>query len=144
MAIRSGEPFRLQIYEFLHTLAQGGIQSQFSELHLSNGEDQGASGTGLGVLINPMLKVLDEMYSAQDELIKYEHFHHFFSMIYLSSICSFFKISCELGIYGSMIMQTRNGQMKNLRNYMKHMRDCLIWFLSFVMFHGPSIYHWGQ
>ncbi|CAB4316820.1 unnamed protein product [Prunus armeniaca] len=70
MAIRSGEPFRLQIYEFLHTLAQGGVQSQFSEMHLSNGEDQGASGTGLGVLINPMIEVLDEMYRAQDDLIK--------------------------------------------------------------------------
>lgn len=70
MAIRSGEPFRLQIYEFLHTLAQGGLQSQFSEMHLSNGEDQGASGTGLGVLISPMIKALDEMYRAQDDLIK--------------------------------------------------------------------------
>ncbi|XP_021893463.1 uncharacterized protein LOC110811314 isoform X2 [Carica papaya] len=70
MAIRSGEPFRLQIYEFLHALAQGGVQSQLSEMHLSNGEDQGASGTGLGVLITPMLKVLDEMYAAQDDLIK--------------------------------------------------------------------------
>lgn len=71
IAIRSGEPYRLQIYEFLHTLAQGGMQSQFSDIHTSNGEDQGASGTGLGSLISPMLKVLDEMYSAQDELIKY-------------------------------------------------------------------------
>ncbi|OWM90233.1 uncharacterized protein LOC116187487 [Punica granatum] len=70
LAIRSGEPFRLQIYEFLHTLAQGGVQSQISEMHLSNGEDQGASGTGLGVLLSPMLKVLDEMYMAQDDLIK--------------------------------------------------------------------------
>ncbi|KAL3622785.1 hypothetical protein CASFOL_033393 [Castilleja foliolosa] len=70
MAIRSGEPYRLQIYEFLHTLAQGGVQSQFSDIHTSNGEDQGASGTGLGSLISPMLEVLDEMYSAQDELIK--------------------------------------------------------------------------
>lgn len=70
VAIRSGEPFRLQIYEFLHALAQGGVQSQLSEMHLSNGEDQGASGTGLGVLITPMIKVLDEMYSAQDDLIK--------------------------------------------------------------------------
>ncbi|KAF7820454.1 TSET complex member tstB [Senna tora] len=70
MAIRSGEPFRLQIYEFLHTLAQGGLQSQFSDMHLSNGEDQGASGTGLGVLLSPMIKVLDEMYTAQDDLIK--------------------------------------------------------------------------
>ncbi|KAL5052780.1 hypothetical protein RYX36_033462 [Vicia faba] len=70
MAIRSGEPFRLQIYEFLHTLAQGGLQSQLSDVHLSNGEDQGASGTGLGVLLSPMIKVLDEMYRAQDDLIK--------------------------------------------------------------------------
>ncbi|XP_022731492.1 uncharacterized protein LOC111286003 isoform X3 [Durio zibethinus] len=70
VAIRSGEPFRLQIYEFLHALAHGGVQSQLSEMPLSNGEDQGASGTGLGVLITPMIKVLDEMYSAQDDLIK--------------------------------------------------------------------------
>ncbi|KZV39204.1 hypothetical protein F511_29570 [Dorcoceras hygrometricum] len=70
LAIRSGEPYRLQIYEFLHALAQGGVQSQFSDIHTSNGEDQGASGTGLGSLISPMLKVLDEMYGAQDELTK--------------------------------------------------------------------------
>ncbi|KAL2342636.1 hypothetical protein Fmac_003921 [Flemingia macrophylla] len=70
MAIRSGEPFRLQIYEFLHTLSHGGLQSQLSDMHLSNGEDQGASGTGLGVLLSPMIKVLDEMYKAQDDLIK--------------------------------------------------------------------------
>ncbi|TMX04364.1 hypothetical protein EJD97_009445 [Solanum chilense] len=70
IAIRSGEPYRLQIYEFLHALVQGGVQSQFSDMHISNGEDQGSSGTGLGSLIGPMLKVLDEMYSAQDELIK--------------------------------------------------------------------------
>ncbi|XP_010276869.1 PREDICTED: uncharacterized protein LOC104611483 [Nelumbo nucifera] len=70
MAIRSGEPFRLQIYEFLHALSLGGVQSQFSDMHLSNGEDQGASGTGLGSLISPMLKVLDEMYMGQDDLIK--------------------------------------------------------------------------
>ncbi|KAJ8753244.1 hypothetical protein K2173_017858 [Erythroxylum novogranatense] len=70
IAIRSGEPYRLQIYEFLSTLSEGGVQSQLSELHLSNGEDQGASGTGLGILISPMIKVLDEMYREQDELIK--------------------------------------------------------------------------
>ncbi|RVW55069.1 hypothetical protein CK203_067063 [Vitis vinifera] len=70
LAIRSGEPFRLQIFEFLQALAQGGVQSQLSDVHVSNGEDQGASGTGIGVLISPMLKVLDEMYGAQDELIK--------------------------------------------------------------------------
>ncbi|KAK9167401.1 hypothetical protein Scep_002592 [Stephania cephalantha] len=70
MAIRSGEPFRLQIYEFLHALELGGVQSQLSDVHLSNGEDQGASGTGLGSLISPMIKVLDEMYKAQDDLIR--------------------------------------------------------------------------
>ncbi|KAL7590700.1 hypothetical protein Lser_V15G38237 [Lactuca serriola] len=70
LAIRSGEPYRLQIYEFLHGLAQGGVQSKFSDMHISNGEDQGASGTGLGSLLSPILKILDEMYSAQDELIK--------------------------------------------------------------------------
>ncbi|CAK9319314.1 unnamed protein product [Citrullus colocynthis] len=75
VAIRSGEPYRLQIYDFLHSLAQGGLQSQFSEMHLSNGEDQGASGTGLGVLISPMIKVLDEMYRAQDDLIKDIRYH---------------------------------------------------------------------
>ncbi|KAJ8445214.1 hypothetical protein Cgig2_024420 [Carnegiea gigantea] len=70
MAIRSGEPYRLQIYEFLNALAQGGVQAKFSDLHVSNGEDQGASGTGLGSLLSPMIQVLDEMYKAQDELIK--------------------------------------------------------------------------
>ncbi|XP_022926171.1 uncharacterized protein LOC111433357 isoform X1 [Cucurbita moschata] len=75
VAIRSGEPYRLQIYDFLHSLAQGGLHSQFSEMHLSNGEDQGASGTGLGVLISPMIKVLDEMYRAQDDLIKDIRYH---------------------------------------------------------------------
>uniref|UniRef100_A0A453IFP6 SH3 domain-containing protein n=1 Tax=Aegilops tauschii subsp. strangulata TaxID=200361 RepID=A0A453IFP6_AEGTS len=70
IAIRSGEPYRLQIYEFLHALSLGGVQSNFSELQLSNGENQGASGTGLGSLISPMLKVLDEMYKAQDDLAR--------------------------------------------------------------------------
>ncbi|CAL9099513.1 unnamed protein product [Musa textilis] len=70
IAIRSGEPYRLQIYEFLHALSLGGVQSQFSQSQISNGEDQGASGTGLGSLISPMLKVLDEMYRAQDDLIR--------------------------------------------------------------------------
>ncbi|KAI3782318.1 hypothetical protein L2E82_12360 [Cichorium intybus] len=70
LAIRSGEPYRLQIYEFLHDLAQGGSPFKLSDMHISNGEDQGASGTGLGSLLSPILKVLDEMYSAQYELIK--------------------------------------------------------------------------
>ncbi|KAL9230418.1 hypothetical protein vseg_005771 [Gypsophila vaccaria] len=70
LAIRSGEPYRLQIYEFLNALAQGGVQAKFSDLHVSNGEDQGASGTGLGSLLSPMIQVLDEMYKAQDELIR--------------------------------------------------------------------------
>ena len=91
VAIRSGEPYRLQIYDFLHSLAQGGLQSQFSEMHLSNGEDQGASGTGLGVLISPMIKVLDEMYRAQDDLIKYnlKHFPSFFSLPFFFKILIF-------------------------------------------------------
>ncbi|RVX21268.1 putative ribonuclease H protein [Vitis vinifera] len=33
LAIRSGEPFRLQIFEFLQALAQGGVQSQLSDVH---------------------------------------------------------------------------------------------------------------
>ena len=70
MAIRSSEPYRLQIYEFLNVSAQGGVQAKFSDLHVSNGEDQGATGTGLGSLLSPMIQVLDEMYKAQDELIK--------------------------------------------------------------------------
>ncbi|KAJ0921750.1 hypothetical protein HanPSC8_Chr05g0195291 [Helianthus annuus] len=68
IAIRSGEPYRIQIYEFLHALAEGGVQYKLSDI--SNGEDQGASGSGLGSLLSPALKVLDEMYRAQDELIK--------------------------------------------------------------------------
>lgn len=76
LAIRSGEPYRLQIYEFLHALALGGVQSQFSELQLSNGEIQGASGTGLSTLISPMLHVLDEMYQGQDDLARYFLFYY--------------------------------------------------------------------
>ncbi|CAA3027100.1 Hypothetical predicted protein [Olea europaea subsp. europaea] len=38
-------------------------------MHVNNGKEQGASGTSSGSLISPMLKVLDEMYSAQDERI---------------------------------------------------------------------------
>ncbi|CAI9287536.1 unnamed protein product [Lactuca saligna] len=70
MAIISGEPYRIQIYEFLHALVQGGVQYQFSDMHTSNGEDQGANGIGLGSLISPMLKVFNEIYNAQDDLIK--------------------------------------------------------------------------
>ncbi|ONM58455.1 Aspartic proteinase oryzasin-1 [Zea mays] len=58
------------IYEFLHALALGGVQSNFSELQLSNGENQGASGTGLGSLTSPMLRVLDEMYRGQDDPVR--------------------------------------------------------------------------
>ncbi|KAK9055297.1 hypothetical protein SSX86_026379 [Deinandra increscens subsp. villosa] len=68
IAIRSGEPYRLQIYEFLHALAHGGVKYKLLDMHISNGEDQGASGSGLGSLLSPALKVLDEMYRAQDEL----------------------------------------------------------------------------
>ncbi|CAD6343344.1 unnamed protein product [Miscanthus lutarioriparius] len=45
------------------------------ELQLSNGENRGASGTGIGYVINPMLKVLDEMYRAQDDLARDIHQH---------------------------------------------------------------------
>ncbi|KAI4315584.1 hypothetical protein L6164_028379 [Bauhinia variegata] len=34
------------------------------------GSNQGASGTGLGVLLSSMIRVLDEMYRPQDDLIK--------------------------------------------------------------------------
>lgn len=70
LAVRSGEPYRVQIYELLHVLAQGGVQSQLSEMSFSNGEDQGASGTGLSILISPMLRILDDMYRAQDDLTR--------------------------------------------------------------------------
>lgn len=70
VAIRSGEPYRIQIYDFLHALAHGGSRKTFSDLDASNGEYQGASGTGLTSILSPMLRVLDEMYRAQDELIK--------------------------------------------------------------------------
>lgn len=69
IAIRSGEPYRLQIYELLQALSQGGASGSVLDF-TSNGEDQGASGTGLSSILSPMLKVLDEMYKAQDELIK--------------------------------------------------------------------------
>ncbi|CAM6094529.1 unnamed protein product [Calypogeia fissa] len=75
IAIRSGEPYRLQIYDFLHALARGGTRERISDLAANNGEDQGASGTGLSSIISPMLKVLDEMYKAQDQLIKDMRYH---------------------------------------------------------------------
>eukprot|EP00249_Psilotum_nudum_P022201 c28414_g1_i1 orf=316-3969(-) len=70
IAIRSGEPYRLQIYELLQALAQGGANTKLVDGLVSNGEDQGASGTGLSSILAIMLRVLDEMYKAQDELIK--------------------------------------------------------------------------
>ena len=70
ITVRLGEPFRLQMYEFLHVLAQARMQAKFTDTQLSNGEDQGTSGTGLSSIISPMLRVLDEMYKGQDELIK--------------------------------------------------------------------------
>ncbi|KAL3696977.1 hypothetical protein R1sor_011053 [Riccia sorocarpa] len=70
LAIRSGEPYRVQIYDFMHALAKGGAQERISDLAASNGEDQGASGTGLSSVISPMLRVLDELYKSQDQLIK--------------------------------------------------------------------------
>lgn len=46
------------------------MHCQFPEMNFSNGEDQGASGTGLGTLISPMLRILDDVYRAQDDVIK--------------------------------------------------------------------------
>lgn len=71
VAIRSGEPYRLQIYEFLHTLAQGRTREKVIGAEATNGEDQGASGTGLSSIIAPMLRVLDEVYMGQDQFVKY-------------------------------------------------------------------------
>jgi hypothetical protein len=70
VAIRSGEPYRLQIYEFLHTLAQGRTREKVIGAEATNGEDQGASGTGLSSIIAPMLRVLDEVYKGQDQFVK--------------------------------------------------------------------------
>ena len=42
-------------------LAQGGMQTKFMEIQLTNGEDQGASGIDLSSIISPMVTVLDEM-----------------------------------------------------------------------------------
>lgn len=69
IAIRSGEPYRMQIYELLQALAQGGSSKNILDM-ASNGEDQGASGTGLSSILSPMIRLLDEMYKAQDELIR--------------------------------------------------------------------------
>ncbi|KAH7351861.1 hypothetical protein KP509_19G017700 [Ceratopteris richardii] len=69
IAIRSGEPYRMQVYEFLQALAQGA--SRHSSLEMAtNGEDQGASGTGLSSILSPMIRLLDDVYKAQDELIR--------------------------------------------------------------------------
>lgn len=70
VAIRSGEPYRIQIYEFMHTLAQGRTREKVVGAEATNGEDQGASGTGLSSIIAPMLRVLDEIYKGQDQFVK--------------------------------------------------------------------------
>ena len=72
IAIRSGEPYRLQVYELLQALAQGGLSKNINGF-ASNGEDQGASGTGLSSILSPMIRLLDEMYKAQDELIRWDY-----------------------------------------------------------------------
>ncbi|GJP52643.1 hypothetical protein CLOM_g11744 [Closterium sp. NIES-68] len=46
-------------------------------LGVSNGEDRGASGTGLGGIIAPMLRVLDEMYRCQDTMMRDIRLHEF-------------------------------------------------------------------
>lgn len=91
VAIRSGEPYRLQIYEFLHTLAQGRTREKVIGAEATNGEDQGASGTGLSSIIAPMLRVLDEVYKGQDQFVKYAP-HAFF---YRSSVHEG-KMNCTL------------------------------------------------
>ncbi|CAI5964662.1 unnamed protein product [Closterium sp. NIES-64] len=80
VALRSGEPYRLQIYEFFHALFYGGGSSRKVRgmaLGVSNGEDRGASGTGLGGIIAPMLRVLDEMYRCQDVMMRDIRLHEF-------------------------------------------------------------------
>ena len=69
IAIRSGEPYRLQVYELLQALAQGGLSKNINGF-ASNGEDQGASGTGLSSILSPMIRLL---YKAQDELIRWDY-----------------------------------------------------------------------
>ncbi|KAI5065823.1 hypothetical protein GOP47_0018447 [Adiantum capillus-veneris] len=69
IAIRSGEPYRMQVYELLQALAQGGSSKSMLDM-ASNGEDQGATGTGLSSILSPMIRLLDEMYRAQDELVR--------------------------------------------------------------------------
>ncbi|GBG71889.1 hypothetical protein CBR_g10825 [Chara braunii] len=70
IALRSGEPYRFQIYEFFHTLYFGSKKDKLSAADVSNGEDPGASGTGLTTVVLPMMRLLDEMYQAQDQLLK--------------------------------------------------------------------------
>ncbi|GJP37964.1 hypothetical protein CLOM_g22409 [Closterium sp. NIES-68] len=80
VALRSGEPYRLQIYEFFHALFYGGAppaRCGGMALGVSNGEDRGASGTGLGGIIAPMLRVLDEMYRCQDTMMRDIRLHEF-------------------------------------------------------------------
>lgn len=59
----------MQVYELLQALAQGGSSKNILDM-ASNGEDQGASGTGLSSILTPMIRLLDEMYKAQDELVR--------------------------------------------------------------------------
>eukprot|EP00271_Cylindrocystis_brebissonii_P002242 TRINITY_DN12688_c0_g1_i1.p1 TRINITY_DN12688_c0_g1~~TRINITY_DN12688_c0_g1_i1.p1 ORF type:complete len:1176 (+),score=259.12 TRINITY_DN12688_c0_g1_i1:411-3938(+) len=83
VAIRSGEPYRLQIYDFFHQLIYGGgvpkdqVRGLMGGWAISNGEDKGASGTGLQSIISPMLRVLDEMYQAQEHMMKEIRMHDF-------------------------------------------------------------------
>lgn len=75
IALRSGEPFRLQIYEFFHSLIYGGEvrgkgRGAGSTLRGNGGEAKGATGTGLRTIISPMLRVLDEMYQAQEAMMR--------------------------------------------------------------------------
>ena len=69
IAIGYGESYRVQTYEFLLALAQGGFS--FQKLSSVTMKIKVLVETGLGSLISPMLKVLDDMYKAQNDLIKW-------------------------------------------------------------------------
>eukprot|EP00850_Spirogloea_muscicola_P010313 SM000060S19645 [mRNA] locus=s60:313681:321369:+ [translate_table: standard] len=81
VAVRSGEPYRLQIYEFLHVLLHGeNTKDRVQRLERGStggGEDEGASGTALQAVIGPMIRALDDMYQAQDTMLKEVRRHEF-------------------------------------------------------------------
>lgn len=73
VALRSGEPYRLQCYEFLTSLLRGEkLKHKLQEQQgvASSGEDDGGSGSGLANVVAPMLRMLDEIYTAQDQFVR--------------------------------------------------------------------------